>query len=151
MPADGSPRCLKREKAMKGRNIGRRTFGIFVGTIAACTIGASVFQKSFGQNEPESAGHILPRNVTAQNVAFFEEQVRKDIPIGTPASDVVDYLNFWKIKNEFHIQDRTVSKNTILAVLEDLGRSGPFRASLAMYFELVENKVASIRFRIEYL
>jgi hypothetical protein len=60
-------------------------------------------------------------------------------------------LKRWEIKHAFHLPDRMLHKNTIMPVLENLGRKGPFLVSLAMYFELVDGKVDSIRFRLEYL
>ena len=107
--------------------------------------------ETMGQTKPESAERILPRSVTWENVATFEDQVRQDIPIGTPANEVADYLERREIKHAFARPDRTLRKNTIIAVLENLGRKGPFLVSLAMYFELVDGMVDSIRFRLEYL
>ena len=136
---------------MTRRNVGRRITAAFVGALTAYSSSILIPNETMGQNKPESAERILPRSVTWENVATFEDQVRQDVPIRTPANEVAGYLERWEIKHAFHLPDRTRRKNAIVAVLENLGRKGPFLVSLAMYFELVDDKVDSIRFRLEYL
>lgn len=94
---------------------------------------------------------MLPGEVTWENVDRFELQVRDDLPVGTPANKVVEYLDFWKLKHIVVDIDRAAYKKLIHAVIDDLGRRGPFRASLSIYFELFDDKVATIRFKVEYL
>lgn len=90
-----------------------------------------VSHEILGKNKSEKTERISPKDVTWENVPIFEEQVRRDVPIGTATDDVLSYLRRQEIKHTFHIPDKTVNKNTILAVLENLGRKGPFLVSLA--------------------
>jgi hypothetical protein len=87
---------------MTRRKLGRRLTAAFVGAPTAYSISVLVPNETMGQNKPESAERILPKSVTWENVAAFEDQVRKDVPIGTPANDVVEYLRRWEIKRIRH-------------------------------------------------
>ena len=93
---------------------------------------------------------LLPKDVTWRNVDDFESQVRRDVPIGTSASDVEKYLRRWTIGYEFHNPDRSAKTNTIVAALDNLGYRAPFFPRLLFYLSLDADKVTSIRFHVEY-
>lgn len=123
-------------------------------TLIAGVLGTVYFAATgvcLAQGDRDPGKRVSPGEVTWENVDRYELQVRDDLPVGTPANKVVEYLDFWKLKHIVVDMDRTASRKLIHAVIDDLGRRGPFRASLSIYFELFDDKVETIRFKVEYL
>jgi hypothetical protein len=102
------------------------------------------------QGSLPTSNRLLPKDVTWRNVDDFESQVRRDLPIGTSASDVEEYLRRWTIGYEFHNPDSSAKTNTIVGALDNLGYRAPFFPRLLFYFSLDADKVTSIRFHVEY-
>src|SRR5262245_26563336 len=49
-----------------------------------------------------SDAQILPGQVTLSNVEAFKQQMRRDLPVGTPKAEVEEYLTRWKILHSFY-------------------------------------------------
>ena len=110
-------------------------------------------------NKAESETHvpaqIAPTSVTLENVERYEEQVRQELPIGTPKEAVEAYLRRIAVTHSF-VPASAVNPfgNTFNALIENIGRTavGPglfANANLEIHVHLDDNeRVDRIEFNV---
>ena len=95
---------------------------------------------------------ILPNEVTLDNLEAFQEQMRRDLPVGTPKADVGAYLARWDISHHFFGTNYGSLGNSFHAVLEDLGIYHGYTPRLNAWIDLDDtNLVREIRFHLKFL
>ena len=98
-------------------------------------------------------GRILPSEVTHENLYAFQEQTRRDLPVGTAKQDVEAFLTRLNIRHTYLPPDSGYLEygNSFHAVLDDLGWYQGFAVKLYIWIHLDDtNLVREIRFRTSY-
>lgn len=92
---------------------------------------------------------ILPSDVTMDNHEAFQEQMRRDLPLGTAKADVEAYLTRWRIPYDFFGPNYGALGNSFHAVVEDLGMYHGYTPRLSAWIYLDDaNLVREIRFHL---
>jgi len=112
--------------------------------LVLCVVGVSLLSAC----AVDPAERILPSEVTSRNANAFEGQVRRDLPLGTPKSDVESYLTGWKIDHSYAPGPRY--ENTFWAAIKDVKYRGSELAWLVIRIHLnAEERVGQITFALE--
>lgn len=96
---------------------------------------------------------ILPSQVTLSNLEAFKEQVRRDLPLGTPQANVEAYLRRWNIPYDFFgpLPIYGPDGNSFRGKLSNIGRLDGYEVDLAIWIYLDANeKVERVEFRLNW-
>ena len=97
---------------------------------------------------------IHPSEVTLENVEAFQEQVRRDLPVGTAKKDVEEYLINWGIRHLYLEPVPIYGRygNSFQCAIGYIGVRRGFDARLTFYIHLDGiDAVREISFSVKYL
>jgi len=104
-------------------------------------------------NAEDEDRSILPSDVTLANVEAFQEQMQRDLPVGTAKQDVEAYLTHWEIPHTYIGGDPANLEyaNSFHAALSDIGSRNFLRASLSIWITHdQDDKLRDIWFSVRY-
>jgi hypothetical protein len=96
---------------------------------------------------------IDPYEVNLSNLEAFKEQLRRDLPPGTPKEDVETYLTRWRIAHHFSGPNSPArsTRNIFYALIEDIAVLPIYRVSLQIDIRLDDHdSVKDIEFMTTY-
>ena len=123
-----------------------------IGLLVTATLffgGADAFNAC--RAEQPAAARIAPGDVRWANLDAFEAQVRADLPIGTPKSNVDTYLRGWGIPYGYSEPNTGLGENSFMVTIKNIGPRMGFTSYLVIRIQLDASKrVSSIDFHVEY-
>jgi hypothetical protein len=103
-------------------------------------LGAVILVLAVSGCAKQTAAHIRPRDVTMTNVEAYEQQVVKDLPMGTPKKDVEAYLAREKIGGFFVDAADPVAPILFMAASKTLEREWALKAVFKFEFASMPKK-----------
>lgn len=128
---------------------------VSLGILGLLAIQSAAAQEHQAADAPAVAdARIPPSEVTLDNLEAFQEQLHRDLPVGTAKNDVEEYLMHWSIRHlylePFPIHGRY--GNSFQCAIGYIGMRSGFPARLTFYVHLDgSDAVREITFSVKYL